>query len=462
MKILPQAFCQQIEHLIGKDEATLLCNAITHTASPVSIRLNPYKVRNEETIFEHTESVKWCNQWGKYLEKRPQFTYDPLLHAGCYYVQEASSMFVACAYNKILQDFTPHRMLDLCAAPGGKSTLWRSLLPNNALLVANEPIRQRAQILAENMTKWGHHNVVVSSAYPDEFSSLGSFFDVVAADVPCSGEGMFRKDDNSIEEWSIEAVDKCAQRQLNIIESIWPTLRKGGYLVYSTCTYNRQENEDNVQRICSELGAEIVPLDIDGDWGISSDTTHHSLPVYHFFPHKTKGEGLFLALLRKTSEAPIAKNKKNKKLQATSNKQFIKNADKLANWLKNSELFKLLPFNDSLITAVDKTFYNDITQVIKIVKVLTAGIALAEEKGNKLIPQHALALSNACNETAFQRVELTLSEALSFLRREALVLDSKVSRGYVIATYHDHPLGFLNNLGSRANNLYPQEWRIRN
>lgn len=227
-------------------------------------------------------------------------------------------MFVEQAYKQITTDFTPHRLLDLCAAPGGKSTLWRSMMCDGDLLVANEPIRQRAQILAENLTKWGHPDVVCTSAYPEEFAPLGSFFDVIAADVPCSGEGMFRKDAVAIDEWSPQAVDSCAARQWQIIESVWPALRQGGYLVYSTCTYNRQEDEDNVVRICNELGAELVPIATQPEWGIAGDTTGRNLPVYHFFPHKAKGEGLFLALLRKTSEAPVAKEKKGKSNVATT------------------------------------------------------------------------------------------------------------------------------------------------
>lgn len=303
MSQLPADFITQITQLLGADEASALCTALTGSEAPVSIRRNPLKP--VETLPEaEVGAVPWCDA-GCYLAARPRFTYDPLLHAGCYYVQEAASMFVEQAYRRIVADFQPHRLLDLCAAPGGKSTLWRSLLPAEHLLVANEPIRQRAQILAENLAKWGHPDTVVTSAYPAEFAGLGSFFDVVAADVPCSGEGMFRKDENARTEWSLQAVADCAERQWQIISDIWPTLRQGGYLVYSTCTYNRAENEDNVYRICRELGAETVELPVPAEWKISGDTTGRNLHVYHFFPHRTQGEGLFLSLLRKTAEAPV-------------------------------------------------------------------------------------------------------------------------------------------------------------
>ena len=458
--MLPTAFHTQMTHLLGLEEAEALCQAIQDKNTPTSVRLNVLKPSDKLGI-DVESAVPWCKM-GRYLTARPKFTYDPLLHAGCYYVQEAASMFIEQAYRVVSKDFVPVRLLDLCAAPGGKSTLWRSLLPEGSLLVANEPIRQRAQILNENMMKWGHPDTLCTSAYPDEFSSLVSFFDVIAADVPCSGEGMFRKDESAIAEWSPESVDTCAARQWDIIESIWPTLRKGGYLVYSTCTYNRQENEDNVVRICQELGAELVPIPIDEMWGISGDTTARSLPVYHFFAHKTRGEGLFLALLRKTAEAPIMKVKKNKKNRDQNKTLALRHAAQLADWLKDNETFKLYMPDDEHVAAIRQIFYDDALLISSQVKTLNAGIMLAELKAKKVIPQHALALSSALASDAFPIAELSLDESLSYLRRESLCLSPEVPRGYVLAVYQGHPLGFLNNLGARANNLYPQEWRIRN
>lgn len=458
MSQLPADFITQITQLLGADEASALCTALTGSEAPVSIRRNPLKP--VETLPEaEVGAVLWCDA-GCYLAARPRFTYDPLLHAGCYYVQEAASMFVEQAYRRIVADFQPHRLLDLCAAPGGKSTLWRSLLPAEHLLVANEPIRQRAQILAENLAKWGHPDTVVTSAYPAEYAGLGSFFDVVAADVPCSGEGMFRKDENARTEWSLQAVADCAERQWQIISDIWPTLRQGGYLVYSTCTYNRAENEDNVYRICRELGAETVELPVPTEWKISGDTTGRNLHVYHFFPHRTQGEGLFLSLLRKTAEAPVMKEKKRKRGSESSS--AVKNAAAAARWIQPAEQFKLLPVGEGQLAAVRQSLVADVRSITETVRALTVGVPLAEEKGRKLIPQHHLALSAALNREAFPTVELSLEQALSYLRREALCLPAEAPRGYVLITYQNHPLGFANNLGTRANNLYPQEWRIRN
>ena len=451
MSQLPESFIQQMSELLPEEECRNLCAAL-QTEPPVSVRSNPIKRCD---LPEGASRVPWTSE-GYYLPSRPQFTFDPLFHAGCYYVQEASSMFVEQAFRQM--EGTPQRVLDLCAAPGGKSTLWRSLLPDGVLLVANEPMRQRAQILAENIAKWGHPDVAVTNAFPAEFSSLTGFFDIVAADVPCSGEGMFRKDEVAIEEWSPANVVQCADRQWQIINDIWPTLREGGYLVYSTCTYNRMEDEDNVYRICHELGAELVEIPCPEEWGIQGDTTGRGLPVYHFFPHHTQGEGFFLALMRKTAEAPIFKEKKKKR---GAKELPVAGGAAVSKWLADDKEYKLFRPDETHIAAVRQSLADDFRRICETVRTLSAGILLGEEKGKKMIPQHELALSIARAETAFPTVELPYDQAIAYLRREAITLAADAPRGYVVATYQGRSLGFLNNLGNRANNLYPNEWRIR-
>ena len=451
MSKLPESFIQQMSELLPEEECKALCEALS-TPAPTSIRCNPNK---RSAVPDGASAVPWATE-GHYLPERPQFTFDPLLHAGCYYVQEAASMFIEQAFRKM--DIQPERVLDLCAAPGGKSTLWRSLLPDGVLLVANEPMRQRAQILAENLTKWGHPDVAVTNAFPAEFAPLTGFFDIVATDVPCSGEGMFRKDEVAIEEWSPANVVQCAERQWQIINDIWPTLREGGYLVYSTCTYNRLEDEDNVYRICNELGAELVAIECPEEWGIQGDTTGRGLPVYHFFPHHTKGEGLFLALLQKTSEAPTFKEKKKKR---GAKELPVAGGAQVSKWLDHDQDYKLFRPDETHIAAVRQSLAEDFRRIRETVRTLTAGILLGEEKGKKMIPQHELALSIARSATAFPQVALSYEQAIAYLRREAITLDSDAPRGYVVVTYQGHALGFLNNLGNRANNLYPNEWRIR-
>lgn len=451
MTNIPADFLRQMQVLIGETETQQLTEAI-QTEPPVSIRLNPLKTTKG---YDDFCVVPWC-EMGRYLPERPTFTLNPHLHGGAFYVQEASSMFIEQAFRTM--DFSPQRILDLCAAPGGKSTLWRSLMKDGTLLVANEPMRQRAQILAENISKWGHPDVVVTNAFPHEFSHLRGFFDVIAADVPCSGEGMFRKDKDAIEGWNQENVDMCAARQWEIVEQIWETLRQGGYFVYSTCTYNRQEDEDNVHRICTELGAELVEIPTLQEWGINGDTTNRHLPVYHFFPHKTKGEGFFLALLRKTT--PAASPKKVKQAKGAKDR-VAHGAKEVSRWLKNASQFKIINPDTEHIVAVRQTLLEDIYRIASTVRTLQMGIPLAAECGKKLIPEHALALSCELATDAFPTCPLPLEQALAYLRKESITLPADVQRGYVVVTYEGIPLGFVNNLGNRANNMYPTEWRIR-
>lgn len=490
--MIPQAFQQQMCALLGDNEAGALCTALSSGNLPTSIRTNPFKpLKDGENLFRQTDNavspsdiadsltlrpVAWCPS-GSYLSERPSFAHDPLWHAGAYYVQEAASMFIAQAYKVIESTFStdnmmnaPLKMLDLCAAPGGKSTLWRSLLPDEALLVANEPIRQRAQILAENLTKWGHPHTFVTQAFPDAFTSLEDIFDIIATDVPCSGEGMFRKDEQAREEWSPAAVISCADRQRDILTSVWPALKDGGFCVYSTCTFNREENEDLVAWACDTLGAELVEIPTDPAWNIAGDTTGRNLPVYHFFPHRTEGEGLFLALLRKKKGEMFNYQRKLQTLidarEGNGRKRGAKSSVKpnttLLSWLENAEDFTFQCSVDGVWTVIPTRFADIREQLANVAPLLLGGIEMAAEKGKKLIPQHALAMSIAASSSAFPRVEIARDSALAYLHREAITLPAEAPRGYVLLTYRGLPLGFANNLGNRANNLYPNEWRLRN
>lgn len=443
---LPDAFTEEMASTLGATETDRLVAALD-SEPPVSIRLNPKKdVRPAGAA----EGVPWSST-GYYLTARPAFTFDPLLHAGCYYVQEAASMFIEQAFRAI--DTPPRRVLDLCAAPGGKSTLWRSLLDDDCLLVANEPLRARAAILAENLLKWGHPNICVTSGYPSQFAPLTGFFDVVAADVPCSGEGMFRKDPAAIDEWQPGSPALCAARQRDIVADVWPALRTGGYLVYSTCTFNRAEDEDNVRWIADELGAEVVDLRATPSWGIAGSTYDDGLAVNHFFPHRTRGEGFFLTLLRKTAEPPASTRRRKK----TPRKPAATVPKVCREWLSGDFTFSL---TEKGISALPAATADDMERVAETVRPVLLGVPLGTDKGRKFQPAPTLPLSTALRPDAFPRVGLDYADAIAYLRREAIV-PSTAARGHCVVTYQNRALGFVNHLGARANNLYPVEWRIR-
>ena len=454
---LPQSFVERTRQLLGDEQYPLFEQALG-TEVPVSIRPNRMKCN----LPVAGEPVPWAPS-GVYLEKRPTFTFDPLFHAGCYYVQEASSMFVERVLREYVQE--PVVMLDLCAAPGGKSTLCRSALPEGSLLVANEVMRNRSQILAENLMKWGHPEVVVTNNDPADFTDLTHLFDVILTDVPCSGEGMFRKDQVAVDEWSLENVDICWQRQRRILSDIWPALKPGGLLIYSTCTFNREEDEDNVAWIARELGADMLEVPVEEAWGITGNLIGDSFPVYRFLPHKVKGEGFFLAVLRKhagevETVEPRAEKKKKGGKDVKGKAPQLSVPKEAKDWLQIPGDYQLT-INGTNVQAFPKLHETVYTLLQQYVKVIHAGITLGEMKGKDLIPHHSLAMSTALADGAFPMAEVTYEQAIAYLRKESLVLDAGVPRGYVLLTYQNIPLGFMKNIGNRANNLYPQEWRIR-
>ena len=440
--VFPVAFSSSMRRLLPPTEYESFVKAL-QDSPVVSIRINPEKNAMATDGFM---PVPWSS-YGYYLESRPQFTLDPLFHAGTYYVQEASSMFLEQA---LAQTGKPQAVLDLCAAPGGKSTLLRTLLPEESLLVCNESVGQRAQILAENMIKWGHEGCVVTSVYPETYGEFGAMFDMIVVDAPCSGEGMFRKDNPALELWSEDNVRMCAIRQREILRDVWPALKENGYLIYSTCTYNLEENEKNVQYICDELGAEVVEIPVPEEWQIVGNLMQgEQFPVYHFFPHRTRGEGFFMALLRKTAYAPSVRRK---------SKTVFKYLPDF--WSSKISGQRMLAFKlDDVCYAVREDDAPYVSFLQNSLKILTCGIPVYEDKGRKTAPHHGLAMSRRLVKTAFPVVELPLHQALDYLRTMAMRVEAP--RGYVLLTYHDVPLGFANNLGAHANNMYPKTWRIR-
>ena len=428
--------------------------------TPVSVRVNQAKGTRTP---KDAEPVGWCDT-GFYLPNRPAFTFDPLFHAGAYYVQEASSMFLEQAIRTYVT--TPVRCLDLCAAPGGKSTHLSSLLRDGSLLVSNEVIRNRSYILAENLAKWGNASTIVLNNDPAEIGeALPEQFDLIVTDVPCSGEGMFRKDEASVGEWSMENVQLCAARQRRILHDIWPALRPGGLLIYSTCTYNTEEDEENVRHIVEELGAEALPVATDKTWHVTGPLRYGN-PVYRFFPHKTKGEGFFLAILRKEGDEEYeAENERPTKSSKNKGKKDKKATlpipQEAWDYFREKENITLEWDGPQLrmIPTAHKSFIDRIRD--KRLRILSAGVIVGESKGKDLIPSQALALSQELNTSAFPDAELTWEEAIRYLRKEAITLPEGLPKGYLLIRYQDVPLGFVKHLGNRSNNLYPQEWRIR-
>ena len=451
---LPIPFEEAMRQLLGDEYSTFREALLGEPA--VSIRLN----RSKCTASPDYEHVPWATD-GYYLAERPAFTFDPMFHAGGYYVQEASSMFVEQA---IRQHLGQARVaLDLCAAPGGKSTLLRSLLPDDCVLVSNEVMRPRAQVLAENITKWGHPRCVVTSNYPADFTPLGETFDLILVDAPCSGEGMFRKDEVAVSEWSPENVEVCWKRQRDILTDIWPTLRPGGLLIYSTCTFNTQEDEENVRWMMDELGAELLPIDTDPAWGITPSLMPNVPHAYRFLPGRTRGEGFFLAVVRKGESASVAetsRGSKAKKRDKKGKQPALAAPVECKRWLADDKnyVYKVIDTEVVALPTDMEPLHAVLSEQLYLIK---TGITLAEMKGRDALPAHDLAMSTALRADAFARCELAYGEALRYLHREAITLPADTPRGFVLVTYRDMPLGFVKNLGNRANNLYPNEWRIR-
>ena len=447
------AFPQEFINILPYGERDALLAALK-CEPEVSIRFNTKVNDAEILVLESLECkadgrVSWMDN-AVYLDHRPQFTMDPLLHQGCYYVQEASSMFLAQALRKCVN--RPVHALDLCAAPGGKSTLLAQMLPEGSLLISNEIQRSRAQILAENMVKWGRPDVMVTCNSPKQIGQSSLMFDIVAIDAPCSGEGMFRKDEGAVRDWSISNVEMCAARQREIIEDIWPALKPGGYMIYSTCTFNRQEDEDNVRWIIDRFGAEAIDLNPAPEWNILGSLTDDNLPVYHFMQHRTRGEGFFLCLLRKPEGSNVALKGRPFKVDSSKIPAECKT------WLGDGYDFYIK--NES-VYALPSALAADMWQAGQELYPLVPGIEVAVMKGRDWVPAHALAMSTALNCSVFDTVEVTRQQALAYLHCDAIRLDD-ATRGIVLLTYKNIPLGFAKNIGNRANNMYPQEWRIRN
>ena len=471
---LPQSFLQSLENIEGFD---LNAFAAVHkeAKSLTSIRFNPNKkIDVHDSTLQLESKIPWSTH-GYYLTERPSFTKDPLFHAGAYYVQEASSMFLEQALQQTVDLNTSIKVLDLCAAPGGKSTLIQSLISKDSLLVSNEVIKTRVNVLAENITKWGAANVVVTNNDPRDFQRLDSYFDVIVVDAPCSGSGLFRKDPDAISEWSLDNVTLCSQRQQRILADVKEALKQDGILIYSTCSYSTAENENIAEWLISENGFESIQLQINPEWNIIETITKQTNAYgYRFYPNKVKGEGFFIAAFKKTNPTPNAKQTTPNAKQPTPNaKQTTPNTkhqtinkqpqtpndkQEITNWLSTKDI-SFFPWKDDII-AFPENLINEIPVLQSALYIKKAGVNMGSLIRNELIPSHELAMSTLLNPE-IAAVSLDLNKALQFLRLETIEKDFD-GTGWMLMKYAGLPLGFIKSLPNRINNYYPREWRILN
>lgn len=454
---LDEGFVALMRETLGAEEASGLIEALD-TEPVTGVRLNPAKGSEWPGAFKGRR-VPWCGE-GLVLDSRPQFTLMPEWHGGLFYAQEPASMVIGEVVRRLSERVGRDglRYLDACAAPGGKTTAAIGALPADAFVVANEFVPARANILSENLAKWGSPATAVCCGDTAAFRKLPEAFDIVAVDAPCSGEGMMRKDEEARRQWSPGLVSQCAALQREIVDNVWQALRPGGFLIYSTCTFNRSEDEDMLRYIADELDGESVDTGVDRDFGIAG-SLEPDLHALRFMPHRTCGEGIFMGVMRKPGEySPLparrGKSKGNKKSSPAIPKE-------LPALLSEPDKYEFRLGRDETWRAIPKA-HTDLTDALEgITRVIGAGVNMGVVKGKTFVPDAALALSTALAPGAYQRVELTLETALDYLRREAVTLPEGSPRGIVLVTYRGTALGFVKNLGNRANNMYPQHWRIR-
>jgi 16S rRNA C967 or C1407 C5-methylase (RsmB/RsmF family)/NOL1/NOP2/fmu family ribosome biogenesis protein len=442
---LPEKLLQALDKIKGFDRQAF---EKVHSSGEqiISIRINPVKKFEFRDLNFEFSPVPWT-QYGFYLTKRPSFTFDPLFHAGCYYVQEASSMFLEQAFKQTVDLAQPVRVLDLSAAPGGKSTHIQSLISADSLLVSNDVIRSRANILKDNIIKWGCKNVVVTNNDPRDFAKLEGYFDVIVIDAPCSGSGLFRREPGAIDEWSENNVALCSQRQQRIIADVFPALKNGGMLIYSTCSYSKDEDEDIVTWLLQSLPVAYCPLAIDERWNVVESDNG-----YRFWPDKVKGEGFFIACFRKTGGEDRWDSKVRKRTVAVTRKE----TELIEKWMdaNNWHLIK----NESTVYAWPASLSDDMNMILSSLKVIYSGVRIGELMNDKLIPDHSMALSNLVPDS-MDSIELNYEQAILYLQRKEIGIEAP-KKGWHLVKYRGHALGWVNVLPNRINNYYPKEFRI--
>ena len=440
---LPDELLDLLSPATGFDRKAFV-QAHEDAASPTSIRFNPAKM---PALDASLQAVGW-SRYGYYLPQRPSFTFDPLFHAGCYYVQEASSMLLEQAFTQLMPQDKPVRALDLCAAPGGKSTHLYSLLPTGSFLVANEVIRSRAMVLRDNLIRWGTRQAMVTNNDPEQFRLLENFFDWITVDAPCSGSGLFRKDPAAIDQWSPAAVQHCALRQQRILSAAWKALRPGGILFYATCSFSVEENEAIANWMISTMNAEPVSLALQNEWNIVATS-----PGYRCWPNRVKGEGFYCCCLRKPTDEEL---REPRTLANTFRSLSKQEQSVVAPWIKEGDDFCFQI--QQTVYAWPRYCVDDWQLCSAMLNVLYSGVRVGQLMRDKLVPDHAISQSDLMSDSVLN-VPLDLPDAIAYLQRKPFSVDRQ-QNGWCVVTYRQFVLGWINSLPNRINNYYPKELRI--
>ncbi len=447
MQQLPEPLLQTLRSINGFDEAPFI--AAHQQGGVTSVRMHPLKGAGSD-ISE--KATPWCNS-GFYLKERPVFTLDPAYHGGAYYVQEASSMFLHHLWKTVVPQDAPLRVLDLCAAPGGKSTLIASILNNDSLLISNEVIRTRASILEENMNRWGYANTWVTCNDPRDFTQLTGYFDVIVIDAPCSGSGLFRKDHKALTDWTEANVSLCSGRQQRILADVWPALKQGGILIYATCSFSPQEDEAILDWLADEYAVTTLDAKPVADWGIvTTNSPEHEMIGYRFFPDKLQGEGFFIAAVQKNDASAILRTARFK----PENRSKIQEQ---ARHLLADKPWQYIPVGKENYCAINAAHEPDWQLLQKLLYFRKAGVSIGSPTAKEWIPAHDIALSiDAAPD--LPHLHLNREQALKFLKKEDFGLD-ETGKGWKMIKFNNLGLGWVKSLGNRMNNYLPKHWRIR-
>ena len=459
---MPSELLASLQNVKGFDENSF--SRLHESGEQItSIRFNSKKHLTLNACHPTLQRVPWSSH-GYYLPQRPSFTADPLFHAGAYYVQEASSMFLEEVIKQTCDLSTPVRVLDLCAAPGGKSTLIQSIISENSLLVSNEIIKTRVNTLSENLTKWGAANVVVTNNDPKDFQRLPEFYDLIVVDAPCSGSGLFRKDPDAIDEWSLNNVVLCSQRQQRILTDILPALKPGGILIYSTCSYSASENEEisdwllsGIQYPASSIQHLLsgIRLTLKTEWNIVETISNkHNAYGYRFYPDKLKGEGFFITAFKKggiATDENRARPKNKMPLLTKTEIEIIKP------FFKSTESLSFFKWQEEMI-AFPSGLMNELLFLQSSSYIRKAGVKIGTIIRDELIPDHELALSDLVSDSV-PSIMADKETALQYLRRHDLNIDT-AQKGWVLIKFQQATLGWMKILSNRVNNYYPKGWRI--